>query len=69
MRLYPIEPSSKSAAKIAGISRKIKMTVLIKDAPAQGLDTLVVIGNGTPDDIAISIVAFHVNGDKIAGIV
>jgi hypothetical protein len=69
MRLYPIEPSSKSAAKIAGISRKTKMTVLIKEAPAQGLDTLVVIGNGTPDDIAISIVAFHVNGGKIAGIV
>jgi hypothetical protein len=69
MKLYPIEPSSKLAAKIAGISKKIRMDVLIKEAPAQGLDTIVVIGNGTPDDIAVSIVAFHVNGGKIVGIV
>jgi hypothetical protein len=36
MRLYPIEPSSKLAAKIAGISKKIKMGVLMDEAPAQG---------------------------------
>lgn len=67
MKLYPLEPSSRLAAKIAGISKRIRMNVLIKDAPAQ--DTLVVIGNGTPDDIAFSIIAFHLNGDKNAGIV
>jgi hypothetical protein len=69
MKLYPLEPGSKLAAKIAGVSKKIRMDVLIKEAPAQGLDTLVVIGNGTPDDIAVSIVAFHSKCDKIVGIV
>ncbi|MBE0516324.1 MAG: hypothetical protein IBX41_02880 [Methanophagales archaeon] len=70
MRLYPVEPSSKLAAKIAGISKKkLRMDVLIKETDIRTLDTLVVIGNGTPDDIAVSIVAFHLNGDKIAGIV
>jgi len=35
----------------------------------RGLDTLVVIGDGTPDDIAFSIIAFHSEVDKIVGIV
>ncbi|RZN37908.1 MAG: hypothetical protein EFT35_05465 [Methanophagales archaeon ANME-1-THS] len=69
MKLYPIEPSSKLAAKISGVSKWIKMNVLIKNVDTFNLDTLVVIGNGTPDDIVVSIVAFHLNGDKIAGIV
>lgn len=69
MRLYPIEQSGKLAAKIAGISKKIRMDVLIKEDRARERDTLVVIGNGTPDDITISIVASHLNGDKIIGIV
>jgi hypothetical protein len=69
MKLYPLEPSSKLAAKIAGISKRIRMDVLIGNVDILNLDTLVVIGNGTPDDIAFSIVAFHLNGDRIAGIV
>lgn len=45
------------------------MDVLVKEVATQDLDTLVVIGDGTPDDIAFSIIAFHLKGDKIAGIV
>jgi hypothetical protein len=45
------------------------MDVLVKEVATQDLDTLVVIGDGTPDDIAFSIIAFHLNGDKIAWIV
>jgi hypothetical protein len=36
MRLYPVEPSSKLAAKIAGSSKKIKMDVLMDEAPSSG---------------------------------
>lgn len=69
MKLYTLEPSGKLAAKISGISKRIKMNVLIKGVDTTDSDTLVVIGNGTPDDIAFSIIAFHIKVDKIAGIV
>ncbi len=69
MKLYPLEPSSKLAAKIAGVSKRIGMDVLVKGLHTADCPSLVVIGNGTPDDIAFSIVAFHVNGARIAGIV
>jgi len=69
MKLYPLEPSSRLATNIARISKKTRMDVLIKGVNIADLDCLVVIGDGTPDDIAFSIIAFHLNGDKIAGIV
>jgi len=69
MKLYTLEPGGKLAAKISGISKRIKMNVLIKGVDTTDSDTLVVIGNGTPDDIAFSIIAFHIKVDKIAGIV
>jgi len=71
MKLYPLEPLGRLATNIARISKKIQMNVLSlsKGADTPDLDTLVVIGNGTPDDIAFSIISFHLNGDKIAGIV
>jgi len=71
MKLYPLEPSSRLATNIARISKKTRMDVLIKGVNMADLDCLVVIGDGTPDDIAFSIIAFHLNGngDKIAGIV
>jgi len=68
MKLYPLYPSNRLATNIARISKKIKMNVLTKFEP-RGLDTLVVIGDGTPDDIVFSIIAFHLNCDEIAGIV
>ena len=69
MKLYPLEPSSRLATNIEGISKKTRMDVLIKGVNIADLDCLVVIGDGTPDDIAFSIIAFHLNGDKIVGIV
>jgi len=71
MKLYPLEPSSRLATNIARISKKTRMDVLIKGVNMADLDCLVVIGDGTPDDTAFSIIAFHLNGngDKIAGIV
>ncbi|KAF5432202.1 hypothetical protein C5S39_04165 [Candidatus Methanophagaceae archaeon] len=45
------------------------MNVLIEYVKPRDFDTLVVIGDGTPDDIAVSIIAFHSEADKIVGIV
>ncbi len=69
MKLYPLDPSNRLATNIAGISKKIKINVLIENVNFRDLDTLVVIGDGTPDDIAFSIIAFHSEADKIVGIV
>jgi hypothetical protein len=69
MKLYPLEPSSRLATNIVRISKRIMMNVLIKGVDTSDSDCLVVIGDRTPDDIAFSIIAFHLNGDKIAGIV
>ena len=68
MKLYTLDPSNRLATNIAIISKRIKMNVLTKFEPP-GLDTLVVIGDGTPDDIVFSIIAFHSEADKIVGIV
>ncbi|NQE45737.1 hypothetical protein C5S31_06935 [ANME-1 cluster archaeon GoMg2] len=67
MKLYTLDPSSRLATNIARISKRIKMNVLTFEP--RSLDTLVVIGDGTPDDIAFSIIAFHSEVDKIVGIV
>jgi len=69
MKLYPLELSSRLVTNISRISRRLKMDVLVKEVATRDLDTLVVIGDGTPDDIAFGIIAFHLKGDKIAGIV
>jgi len=68
MKLYTSDSSNRLATNIARISKRIKMNVLTKFGPP-GLDTLVVIGDGTPDDIVFSIIAFHSEADKIVGIV
>lgn len=69
MKLYTLYPSNRLATNIARISKKIKMNVRIENVNPHELDTLVVIGDGTPDDIVFSIIAFHAEADKILGIV
>ena len=69
MKLYTLDPNSRLATNITKISRVLKMDVLVKGVDISDLDTIVVIGDGTPDDIAFSLIAYHLNGDKIAGIV
>ncbi len=53
MKLYTLDPSNRLATNIARISKRINMNVLTKFEPPS-FDTLVVIGDGTPDDIAFS---------------
>ncbi|MEA2032327.1 MAG: hypothetical protein U9N41_01945 [Euryarchaeota archaeon] len=69
MKLYTLDPNSRLATNITKISRVLKMDVLVKGVDVLDLDTIVVIGDGTPDDIAFSLIAYHLNGDEIAGIV
>jgi len=69
MKLYPLEPSSGLVTNITRISKKIQMNVLIKHVDTRDLDTLVVLSDGLFDDIASSLIAYYLNGDKVAGIV
>jgi len=69
MKLYTLDLNSRLATNITKISRVLKMDVLVKGVDISDLDTIVVIGDGTPDDIAFSLIAYHLNGDKIVGIV
>jgi len=56
MKLYPLVPTSKLATNIAKISKKLRMGVVI--TKAERLDCVVIIANGTPDDIAFSVVCY-----------
>jgi hypothetical protein len=69
MKLYPLVLSNRLVTNIGRISKEIKMNVLIKEVNIRELDTLIVIGNGTPDDIAFSLIGHHLNGNKIVWIV
>ena len=49
MKLYPFGPTDKLAINIARISRKLKLNVI--DTEAGRLDGLIIVADGTPDDI------------------
>ena len=67
MKLYPLDQTSKLVSKITNVSRRLKIRVLTQEAVELG--DIIIIGNGTPDDIAVAIIAHHLNGDRIVGIV
>jgi len=67
MKLYPLDPTSRLATNIARISRTLRLNVIV--TRVKQLDGLIIVANGTPDDIALSIICYHSNGDKVVGIV
>lgn len=67
MKLYPLEPTSRLAVNIAGISRKLRIEVITTKPNI--LDAIVIVANGTPDDIAFSIISYHLDGEKAVGII
>ena len=65
MRLYPLT-TGRLAINIARVSRKLRLDVVV--TRAERFDCVVVIANGTPDDYAFTIICYHLNGERIAGI-
>ncbi|MCP8309241.1 MAG: hypothetical protein H3Z53_01710 [archaeon] len=67
MKLYPLNPNSGLATNIRKISKKLGIKVVA--TKVEDLDRMVVITNGTPDDMVFAIISHHLNGDKTVRIV
>jgi len=66
MRLRPLEPvAGRVAQHIAAISRRLKLDVLATRLPVRPA-TLIILGNGTPDDYVMALVAWACDGEKVA---
>lgn len=68
MKLFPLEPRSRTAINIQKYSRRLKLDVLATSTEGY-LRGLIILGNGTPDDVAIAILSYHLNGKEVVGIV
>ncbi|MCD6484462.1 MAG: hypothetical protein J7L47_05045 [Candidatus Odinarchaeota archaeon] len=67
MMFFPLNPTQRTVRNIQKYSRKLNIQVIVSKSNI--LRDIVVIGNGTPDDVAFSIVAHDQNGEKVVGIV
>jgi len=62
MMLYFPEPTSGIAVNVRSKSRELRLRV-VKDKAERGeLHALVVLGDGSPDDVAVALIARHLNG-------
>lgn len=65
-------PSSIFKAKLTSkLSKKISKSFrynIIVDKAKENIDSIIVLGNGNVDDLAVPIVCHHLNGSKIVGI-
>jgi len=66
MKLFPLELPNKPILNISKISRKIKINVTV---PSGSSESIVIISNGSPDDIVFGILSFHSDGKELVGIV
>jgi len=67
MKLYPLAPTSRTAINMFGISRRLKLGVATTKPDA--LEGLVIVSDGTPDDVVVSVISYHVNGKTTVGVV
>ena len=66
MMLYPLEPIARWVIQhIATMSRRLNLGVLSLSPPREGR-YLIIIGDGTPDDYAMTLVAWLSNGQETA---
>ncbi|RLG49654.1 MAG: hypothetical protein DRO00_09735 [Thermoproteota archaeon] len=64
MRLFPLEPTSRTAANLRRLERDLGLRIIGED----DVDKIVIIGNGTPDDIVIALLGHARNGKNVLGI-
>jgi len=64
MRLFPLEPTSRTAANLRRLERDLGLRIMGED----DVDKIVIIGNGTPDDIVIALLGHARNGKNVLGI-
>jgi hypothetical protein len=66
MNLYALNPGL--ASKLAGFSKKYSLSISTLAHPST-FDSLIVIGNGTPDDWIVFLIAYHLDGEITNAIV
>jgi hypothetical protein len=66
MKLYPLS-SPGLPEKIAGFCKRHQLDTLVTQSP-DGFEGLVILGDGTPDDLIVSTIAHHLNGQNVVAI-
>jgi hypothetical protein len=55
--------------KLPGRLKKISKRLRLDLSSGGELGSAIILGDGTPDDVVVAIVCYHLNGDKIAGLI
>ena len=69
MKLYFLDTTSKTAINVGTLKKSGYNVRRLIASIASTLDTLIVLGDGTPDDKVLGVIFHHLNGNKIVGIV
>ncbi len=70
MKIKPLSPvfAARLTSKLRNmISKDFRYKILV-DMVKEDIDSIIVLGNGNVDDMAIPIVCYHLNGNRIVGI-
>lgn len=70
MKIKPLSPifASKLTSKLRNKISKDFRYKIIENKVMEDIDSIIVLGNGNVDDLAIPILCYHLNGSKIVGI-
>lgn len=70
MKIKPLSPlfAARLTSKLRSkISKNFRYKIIV-DKVSKDIDSIIVLGNGNVDDLAIPIVCYHLNGHRIVGI-
>lgn len=66
MKLYLLNPKARLSRNIIKFSKKLGIDTVVQQVSS--LDTIIVVANGSPDDIVLCILTYCMNGGKVVGI-
>lgn len=66
MRIYLLEPASRPSSNIRNVARRLNIGVVADRAERPS--AIVFLGNGTPDDIALTLLAHRYDGRLVIGV-
>ena len=69
MRLFFLDPTGSPAINVSRLRKSGFNISKLVASNASTMDAMIVLGDGTPDDQVIGVIAYHMNGSKIVGVV
>lgn len=69
MRIYLPNPSSRMSIRVRAFSRNFKLKVIVERGVVRKPLKLVMLGDGSPDDVMVAIVANHLDGGEVVALV